>query len=59
MNYEAIRALFYQDTHEATDSSSNKGLRAPEIALIVMAAVILIGAVVAIIIISKQFNRYV
>ena len=57
MNYEAIRALFYEDTHDDRENSPDNGLRAPEIALIVMAGVILIGAIVAIIIISKQFSR--
>lgn len=56
-NYEAVRALLYQDLPDGSTTASEKGLRAPEIALIIMAAIILIGAVISIVVISKQFNR--
>ncbi|WAR09121.1 FAT2-like protein [Mya arenaria] len=56
-HFEEIRSLFYMaEPLEGTDSNRDK-FGAPEIGLIVMAAVILIGTTIAILLIHRQFNR--
>lgn len=55
-HYEDIRSLLYTSSEKTTNSHSKSTLGASEIGLIVMAGVILIGAIVAIVIVHRQFN---
>lgn len=58
-HYEDVRSLFYQSEQLADTASHNDpALGAPEIALVVMAGVILIGTALAIIIFYRQSNSH-
>ncbi|KAL4232758.1 long-chain fatty acid transporter fat1 [Mactra antiquata] len=56
--YEVIKNIFTQPSAQSAnnDDSNNGGLAAPEIGLIAMAGVILIGTIVAVVVIQRQFN---
>ncbi|XP_052243234.1 protocadherin Fat 3-like [Dreissena polymorpha] len=57
-NYEEIRTLFFSALETADTKSSHSDLGAPEIGLIVMAVVILVGTIIAIVFINRQFNSH-
>lgn len=57
-HYEDIRSLFFKAKENTETNKHSKSAVGPsEIGLIVMAGVILAGAIIAIIIVHRQFNR--
>ncbi|XP_052243003.1 protocadherin Fat 1-like isoform X3 [Dreissena polymorpha] len=56
-NYEEIRTLFYFALECADTKNSDSDLGAREIGLIVMAVAILVGTTIAMVFISRQYNR--
>ena len=58
MHSEEIQFLFYSSDQLRTKEQQT-GLGGPEIGLIVMAVVILLGTTIAIVFINRQFSRYI